>query len=183
MTYCGSILMRDGLVIIADTRTNAGLDNISTFLKLPTFCQRGERVMILSSSGNLSLSQSDISMLNKGMKNPATGELDALMNAPTLFQAAQRIGHAIRHVQQIEGHAHDAADVKFDVSFLFGGQIKGDRLRLYIIYSHHTSRRAGRLGFFNLRLTPYRETWRLAPPDAPDPRSASQLQLLAHKLA
>ena len=91
--------------------------------------------MALASSGNLSISQSVVSMLNEGMENPATGEIDTLMNAPTMFQAAQRIGQAIRRVHDIEGPALDAADVKFDVSFLFGGQIKGEKLRLYMIYT------------------------------------------------
>src|SRR6185503_19821891 len=125
MTYCCGILVRDGLVMIADTRTNAGLDNISTFRKLHVFRQPGERVMMLSTSGNLSLSQSVVSMLNEGMDNPATGELDTLMNAPTMFKAAMRIGQAIRNVHHIEAHALEAADVKLDVSFLLGGQIHG----------------------------------------------------------
>ena len=82
MTYCCGVLVRDGLVMIADTRTNAGLDNISTFRKLHVFRNPGERVMALASSGNLSISQSAVSMLNEGMENPATGEIDTLMNAP-----------------------------------------------------------------------------------------------------
>jgi putative proteasome-type protease len=135
MTYCCGILVRDGLVMIADTRTNAGLDNISTFRKLHLLRAPGERVLALASSGNLSVSQSVVSMLNEGMENPSTGELDTLMNAPTMFQAAQRIGHAIRRVHDIEGPALLASDVKFEVSFLFGGQIKGDKLRLYMIYT------------------------------------------------
>ena len=135
MTYCCGILVSDGLVMIADTRTNAGLDNISTFRKLHVFRKPGERVMALASSGNLSISQSVVSMLNEGMDNPATGEIDTLMNAPTMFQAAQRIGNAIRRVHDIEGPALEASEVKFDVSFLFGGQIKGEKLRLYMIYT------------------------------------------------
>ena len=135
MTYCCGILVRDGMVMIADTRTNAGLDNISTFRKLHVFRQPGERVMALASSGNLSISQSVVSMLNEGIENPDGGEIETLMNAPTMFQAAQRIGDAVRRVHDIEGPALEAADVKFDVSFLFGGQIKGDKLRLYMIYS------------------------------------------------
>ncbi|MBM3529865.1 MAG: peptidase [Alphaproteobacteria bacterium] len=135
MTYCCGILVREGLVMIADTRTNAGLDNISTFRKLHVFREPGERVLMLASSGNLSVSQSVVSMLNEGMENPSTGELDTLMNAPTIFQAAQRIGQAIRRVHDIEGPALQASDVKFEVSFLFGGQIKGDKLRLYMIYT------------------------------------------------
>jgi putative proteasome-type protease len=135
MTYCCGILVRDGLVMIADTRTNAGLDNISTFRKLNTFREPGERVMALASSGNLSISQSVVSMLNEGFDNPQTGEKETLKNAPTMFQAAQRIGHALRQIHDIEATALQANDVKFDVSFLFGGQIKGDRLRLFMIYS------------------------------------------------
>ncbi len=135
MTYCCGILVRDGLVMIADTRTNAGLDNISTFRKLHTFREPGERIMAIASSGNLSISQSVVSMLNEGMENPATGEKETLMNAPTMFQAAQRVGAAIRRIHDIEAPALEANDVKFDVSFLFGGQIKNDRLRLYMVYS------------------------------------------------
>jgi len=135
MTYCCGILVRDGMVMIADTRTNAGLDNISTFRKLHVFRQPGERVLALTSSGNLSISQSVVSMLNEGIENPEGGEAATLMNAPTMFQAAQRIGDAVRRVHDIEGPALEASDVKFDVSFLFGGQIKGDKLRLYMIYS------------------------------------------------
>jgi putative proteasome-type protease len=135
MTYCCGILVRDGLVMIADTRTNAGLDNISTFRKLHVFRDHGERVMAIASSGNLSISQSVVSMLQEGMTNPETGQMETLMNAPTMFQAALRIGRAIRNVQEIEGPGLQAADVKFEVAFLFGGQIKGDKLRLYMIYS------------------------------------------------
>ncbi len=135
MTYCCGILVREGLVMIADTRTNAGLDNISTFRKLHTFIEPGERVMALSTSGNLSLSQSVVSLLSEGMENPETGDIETLQNAPTMFQAASRIGNAVRRVHDIEAAALEANDVKFDVAFLFGGQIKGDRLRLYMIYS------------------------------------------------
>jgi putative proteasome-type protease len=135
MTYCCGILVRDGLVMIGDTRTNAGLDNISTFRKLNVYQQPGERVMAIASSGNLSISQSVVSMLNEGMQNPATGEFETLMNAPTMFQAAQRIGQAIRRIHEIESPALEASEIKFDVSFLFGGQIRGEKLRLYMIYT------------------------------------------------
>ncbi|MDP1882420.1 MAG: peptidase [Bradyrhizobium sp.] len=97
MTYCCGILVRDGLVMIADTRTNAGLDNISTFRKLHVFTNPGERVMALPSSGNLSLSQSVRSTLTEGV-------------------------------------ALQSEDINFDVSFLFGGQIKGSRMRLFMVY-------------------------------------------------
>ena len=135
MTYCCGILVRDGLVMIADTRTNAGLDNVSTFRKLHIFAKPGERIMAIASAGNLAISQSVLSTLTEGLEDPNTGEIETLMNAPTMFQAAQRIGRAIRSVHATEGTALQSEDINFDVSFLFGGQIKGDKLRLYMIYS------------------------------------------------
>jgi putative proteasome-type protease len=135
MTYCCGILVRDGLVMIADTRTNAGLDNISTFRKLHVYSEPGERVMALASSGNLSFAQSVRSILIEGIENAETGEHETLMNSPTMFQAAQRIGRVVRSVRATEQAALQAAGLDFDVAFLFGGQIKGERLRLFMIYS------------------------------------------------
>jgi len=135
MTYCCGILVRDGLVMIADTRTNAGLDNVSTFRKLHIYAEPGERVMALASSGNLSLSQTVRSTLTEGVENPETGEIETLINAPTMFQAAQRIGRVIRKLQAVEGKALAAAEVDHEVAFLLGGQIKGGRVRLFMIYS------------------------------------------------
>ncbi len=135
MTYCCGILVRGGLVMIADTRTNAGLDNVSTFRKLHIWTEPGERILTLASSGNLSLSQTVRSMLDEGIESPETGELETLMNAPTMFKAAQRIGNAVRQIQAIDGKALAAADIDHEVAFLFGGQIKGEPLRLFMIYS------------------------------------------------
>ena len=91
--------------------------------------------MALASSGNLSLCQSVRSTLIEGIDDPETGEFATLMNSPTMFKAAQRIGHTVRSVQSVEGKALDAAEVDHDVAFLFGGQIKGGRMRLFMIYS------------------------------------------------
>ncbi len=135
MTYCCGILVRNGLVMIADTRTNAGLDNISVFRKLHSYAIPGERIMAIATSGNLSLSQSVLSTLQEGFENEKAGERDTLLNAPTMFQAAQRIGRAIREVHNTEEVALQAADVKFDLAFLFGGQIRGQRPELFMVYS------------------------------------------------
>jgi putative proteasome-type protease len=135
MTYCCGILVRDGLVMIADTRTNAGLDNISTYRKLHVFSEPGERMLALASAGNLSLSQTVISLLTEGVQNEQTGELETLMNAPSMFKAAQRVGKAVRSVRDMESEALQADQVSYEVSFLFGGQVKGGRLRLFMIYS------------------------------------------------
>ena len=135
MTYCCGILVREGLVMIADTRTNAGLDNVSSFRKLHVFEEPGKRVMALATAGNLSLSQSVVSLLNEGIDNPETGERETLTNAPSMFQAAQRIGRAVRIIHGLDAASLRDAALDFDVSFLFGGQIAGRRLRLYMIYS------------------------------------------------
>jgi putative proteasome-type protease len=135
MTYCCGILVREGLVMFADTRTNAGVDNIATFRKLHVFKDPGKRIMALASAGNLSISQSAVSILTEGYDNAETGEHETLMNAPSMFQAAQRVGHVIRTIHATEGKALEASDVTFDVSFLFGGQIAGERMRLFMVYS------------------------------------------------
>jgi putative proteasome-type protease len=135
MTYCCGILVRDGLVMFADTRTNAGVDNISTFRKLHVFTEPGRRIMAIATSGNLSISQSVVSMMREGRENPESGEIETLMNAPTMFQAAQRVGRTIRHLHELEERALAASDVRFDVAFLLGGQIKGERPRLFMLYA------------------------------------------------
>jgi putative proteasome-type protease len=134
MTYCCGILVREGLVMVADTRTNAGLDNISVFRKLHIFEQPGRQIMALATAGNLSISQSVVSTLVEGMIGE-DGELETLQNAPTMFQAAQRITRAIRHVYSLEAAALEEADIGFEVSLLFGGQIKDGPLRLFMIYA------------------------------------------------
>jgi putative proteasome-type protease len=135
MTYCCGILVREGLVMFGDTRTNAGVDNIATFRKLHVFSDPGKRIMAIASAGNLSISQSVVSILTEGYDNPETGEHETLMNSPSMFQAAQRAGHVIRTLLSTEGKALEASDVTFDVSFLLGGQIAGERMRLFMIYS------------------------------------------------
>jgi putative proteasome-type protease len=135
MTYCCGILVREGLVMIADTRTNAGVDNVSTFRKLHVFDEPGKRVMALASSGNLSVSQTVLSLLHEGIENPDTGQTERLADAPSMFQAAQRVGRAIRQVHKSVAGQLEESKLPFEVSFLFGGQIAGRRLRLFLIYA------------------------------------------------
>jgi putative proteasome-type protease len=135
MTYCVGVLVEQGLVMIADTRTNAGLDNISIYRKLHTFVVPDERVLALASAGNLSLTQSVVSILAEGIENEATGEIEKLETAPTLFRAAQLVGRAVRHVRAVESPGLEQASLTFDLSFLFGGQIRGGPMQLYMVYS------------------------------------------------
>ena len=135
MTYCCGLLVRDGLVMISDTRTNAGIDNIAQFRKLHVFEEAGERVLTLASAGNLSVTQTVLSMLNEGFTHPDTGETLLLANCETMFQAAQLVGRAVREVYRIDGPSLEQQGGRFEVSFLLGGQMKERRLRLYMIYA------------------------------------------------
>lgn len=135
MTYCVGILLKDGLVMIADTRTNAGVDNIAVFRKLHVFTKPGERILALSSAGNLSHAQTVVSLLKEGMPNAETGKSETLMQADSMFHAAQMVGRAVRQVYKTDGAAMEQQSGRFDVSFLLGGQIKDRRLRLYMVYA------------------------------------------------
>jgi putative proteasome-type protease len=95
MTYCTGILVEQGLVMIGDTRTNAGLDNVSTFRKLNTFTVPGERVLMLATAGNLSVSQSVYSLLTEGLENPSLGEVETLAEGPDPL--SRRAAHRARH--------------------------------------------------------------------------------------
>ncbi|MBL1258410.1 peptidase [Methylocystis sp. Sn-Cys] len=136
MTYCCGILVRDGLVLIADTRTNAGLDNIATFRKLHVFEKPGERVLMLATAGNLSVTQGVVNFLNEGFENPETGEIESAMTPQTMLQAAHLVGRAVRRsLQEASPSGEQASGVSFDVSLLLGGQIGGGAPRLFMIYT------------------------------------------------
>lgn len=135
MTYCVGILVDQGLVMIADSRTNAGLDNISTYRKLTIIDKPGDRVIAMATAGNLSVTQSVVSLLTEGLENPQTGAVETLETVPTMFKAVQLAGRAIRQVRAIDGPGLAEAKLPFDVSFLFGGQIAGGPMRLYMLYA------------------------------------------------
>lgn len=134
MTYCVGILVREALVMIADTRTNAGIDNISTFRKLHVFETPGERVIALATSGNLSITQSVVSFLMEGLED-GSGKVERLTDQPTMFKVAQFVGRAIREVHRVDARGMEAMGAAFDVQILLGGQIKGGRLQLFNIYA------------------------------------------------
>jgi len=133
MTYCVGLDLRDGLVLLSDTRTNAGVDNISIFSKTYLFETPGERFMALLAAGNLALTQATVNLLQEGID---TGEtVETLLTVKSMFRAAQLVGEAVRRVYKIDGPAMQAQNVQFDVSFLLGGQIKGRTMRLFQIYA------------------------------------------------
>jgi len=133
MTYCVGLYLKDGLVMLSDTRTNAGIDNISVFSKMHLYQIPGERFMAVMTSGNLAISQAVVNMLHEGLKTEE--RLETLHTVPTMFRAAQLVGEAVRRVFRTDGEALRAQNFSFDVSILLGGEIRGRHLRLFQIYS------------------------------------------------
>lgn len=133
MTYCVGLDLKEGLVMLSDTRTNAGMDNVSVFSKMSVFEVPGERVMVLLSSGNLAISQSVVNVLHEGVE--MEGVLETPYTVKSMFRAAYLVGEAVRHVYRTDGPSLSAQNIQFDVSFLLGGQIKNRNMRLFQIYS------------------------------------------------
>ena len=140
MTYCCGILVADGLVMIADTRTNAGLDDISTYRKLHLFQSQGRHAIAIATAGNLSATQNVINLLTEGVESHDSPAQDApgvhrIDEAPTMYAVAQLVGRAVRQVRRVDTDAYEQESVAFRVSFLVGGQIGKERPRLFFIYS------------------------------------------------
>jgi len=135
MTYCVGIRLNAGLVFLSDSRTNAGLDQISTFRKMIVYEKPGDRFMTLLSAGNLSISQSvreilQVEALPNGDDEPIT-----IWNAKSMFDAARVLGSAVRRVYENDGQALKNNGMDFVASFIFGGQIGGEAMRLFLVYS------------------------------------------------
>jgi putative proteasome-type protease len=140
MTYCVAIKLKAGLVFLSDSRTNAGLDQISTFRKMIVYEKKDDRFMVLLSAGNLSISQSirEILQVEKIKETSAlTGEEEVITiwNAKSMFDATRILGAAVRRVYERDAQSLKASGVDFNVSLIFGGQIKGENMRLFQVYS------------------------------------------------
>ncbi|WP_309679148.1 proteasome-type protease [Polaromonas sp.] len=136
MTYCVAIKLNAGLVFLSDSRTNAGLDHISTFRKMIVYEKSGDRFMVLLTAGNLSISQSVREILQvEHLKDTETGESITIWNAKSMFDAARVLGSAIRRVHDRDAASLRSSDVDFNVSLVFGGQIRGEGMRLFQMYS------------------------------------------------
>ncbi|WPB59038.1 proteasome-type protease [Xylophilus sp. GOD-11R] len=136
MTYCVAIKLNAGLVFLSDSRTNAGLDQISTFRKMIVYEKPGDRFMTLLSAGNLSISQSVREILQtEQLREFEDAEPITIWNAKSMFDAARVLGQAVRHVYHRDAEALQQAGVEFNVSLIFGGQIRGEAMRLFQVYS------------------------------------------------
>jgi putative proteasome-type protease len=135
MTYCVGIKLKAGLVFLSDSRTNSGLDQISTFRKMIVYEKPGSRFMTLLSAGNLSVSQSVREILQVEQLKDEAGEPLTIWNAKSMFDAARVLGSAVRHVYTRDAEALKKAGVEFNVSLIFGGQIGKEPMRLFQVYS------------------------------------------------
>ncbi|WP_332776450.1 proteasome-type protease [Polaromonas sp.] len=136
MTYCVAIKLNAGLVFLSDSRTNAGLDYISTFRKMIVYERSGDRFMVLLTAGNLSISQSVREILQvEQIQDHEGSEPITIWNARSMFDAARVLGSAIRRVHERDAESFKQSDVDFNVSLVFGGQIRGEGMRLFQMYS------------------------------------------------
>lgn len=133
MTYCVALKIDRGLVFMSDTRTNAGMDSISTFRKMHVWEQPGERVVVLMSAGNLATTQAVVSLLDERTK-AVSDRHTTLLETPSMYQTARMVGETVKEVIADSAPAGEKADSYFNASFILGGQIKGSEPRLFMIY-------------------------------------------------
>ncbi len=133
MTYCVGLKIDRGLVFMSDTRTNAGVDNVSTFRKMHVWELPGERVIVLLSAGNLATTQAVVSMLDERTK-AVSERHQTLLQTPSMFQTARLVGQTVKEVILNSSPTGQSADSYFNASFILGGQIKGSEPRLFLIY-------------------------------------------------
>ncbi|MCV2875192.1 proteasome-type protease [Rhodobacteraceae bacterium XHP0102] len=135
MTYCVGLKLNNGLVFMSDTRTNAGVDNISTFRKMFTWEEPGARSITLMTAGNLATTQAVISLLNERAKPVEDRGTPSILEAPSMFQVAKLVGETLREVIKTQS-APDGpeAEATFSATMILGGQVKGAPPRLFLIY-------------------------------------------------
>jgi len=136
MTYCVGMLTEQGLVMIADTRTNAGVDNISTYKKLHILAETPDRLIVMATAGSLSMTQALRSTLAEGLPPlEPDGPKRMLADMPSMFRVAQLVGEALTSVRQDIGRVLAGTTVSASVSLLLGGRVGDAPLQLYLIYN------------------------------------------------
>ncbi|MEQ9143017.1 MAG: proteasome-type protease [Parvibaculaceae bacterium] len=135
MTYCVGLLLNDGLVFLSDTRTNAGIDNISRYRKMFTWEVPGERSIVLMTAGNLAVTQAIVSLLEEGIADEEGSGIKSILAAPTMFRIAEIVGEAALSVQ--DKYRDSLAQMKEQggATMILGGQRAGGAPRLFLIYS------------------------------------------------
>jgi putative proteasome-type protease len=133
MTYCVGLLLNDGMVCLSDTRTNAGLDNISTYRKMFTFEDPGERVIVIMTAGSLSVTQTTLAQLREAIEDPEATPDTSIMLAPTLLKVAEIVGNTLAAVRAGIDDKLQASQGA-SASMIVAGQRKGGAMRLFLIY-------------------------------------------------
>ncbi len=132
MTYCVGVVLDSGMVFASDSRTNAGVDNISSFRKMTVFERPGDRVIVIMNSGNLSVTQNAINLLEQNARKqegPGT-----LWTAQSMFEVAGLLGDCLREVKRRDGPYLMQNNIDANANFILGGQIKGEKMRLFMLY-------------------------------------------------
>ncbi len=132
MTYCVAALLQEGMVFASDTRTNAGVDHVSSFCKMRVYQRHGDRVVVVLSAGNLATTQAMVHLLDN--QSWSDTQTPTIWNALSMFDVAQRIGDALRSIQHRDGNYLNQHSIDYGASFLVGGQIGGENCRLFNIY-------------------------------------------------
>ncbi len=141
MTYCIGVKLDDGIIFASDSRTNAGMDNIAKFCKMTVFERKGDRVIVLLSSGNLAGTQAVIGVLDQ--RCAAGDAVPNLWSARTMFDVAMLVADAMRDIERRDGEYLLDSEVGFNASFIVGGQIRGEPMRLFRIYAEGNFIEAG----------------------------------------
>ena len=155
MTYCVGMRLDRGLVFMADTRTNAGVDNVSTFRKMHCWEKPGERVIMLMTSGNLATTQAVVSLIEERSKAPGKRN-PSILEAPSMFQVARQVATTLKEVIAEHSDTGQRADSAFNATLILGGQIAGSAPRLFLIYPEGNFIEAGAdTPFFQIGETKY----------------------------
>jgi putative proteasome-type protease len=135
MTYCVGILVEAGLIMVADTRTNAGIDNVSTFRKLHVLAEDDDSLIIAASAGSLSVTQATMAMLDDGLA-PVTGDTSRRISDQTnVLRAAQLAGEALGDARRAIGTTLQGTSINANASLLVGGRVGDEPLSLFQIYA------------------------------------------------
>lgn len=141
MTYCVGVLTEDGLVFGSDSRTHAGVDDFASFCKMSVFERAGDRVLVLLSSGNLAGTQAVITVLTQRAR--VEDGSPTLWSAPTMFDVAGVVSDAMRGIEDRDKKYLEKSELAFNASFILGGQIRGEPMRLFRIYAEGNFIEAG----------------------------------------
>ena len=139
MTYCVGVKLEEGLILASDSRTHAGVDNYAKFCKMTVFERVGDRVLVLLSSGGLAATQAVINVL----RQQAVADPPHIWSASSMFDVANLVSDAMRAIERRDGPFLEASDLKFNASFILGGQIAGEDMRLFRLYAEGNFIEAG----------------------------------------